>query len=424
MSSVTVSEALFGSPASAGEQEEVIRLENVSVAYRVPQERINTFKEYVIRWMQGKVRHRKFLALEGVSLSIRRGEVFGLIGPNGAGKSTLLKLVARVLRPTSGRVVVLGRVAPLLEIGAGFHPELTGRENIFLNGAMLGFNRKEMEGKFQRIVDFAELGDFIDAPLRTYSSGMWARLGFAVATDTQPEVLIVDEILSVGDEAFQRKSLERIQSFQAQGATILLVSHSMEMIEKMCQQAAWLDHGKIISYGSTGTVVDSYLGRVRDNEAKRLAQESEQAPVQRWGEGGIEIRQVRILNAHNAEQHIFHTGESLMLQIDFYAHEPIENPTFGIAIHRQDGFHITGPNTSFAGLHLGNVHGPGSLNYTIPYLPLLEGLYNFSVSAHNEEDTHMYDYHDRLYPFRVDNRGHKIGERYGLMTMRGKWRGP
>ncbi len=422
MSSVTVSEASYGAPASTGEQEEVIRLENVTVAYRVPQERIDTFKEYMIRWMQGKIKHRKFLALQNVSLSVRRGEVLGLIGPNGAGKSTLLKLVARVLRPSSGRVVVQGRVAPLLEIGAGFHPELTGRENIFLNGAMLGFSRKEMEEKFQRIVDFAELGDFIDAPLRTYSSGMWARLGFAVATDSQPEVLIVDEILSVGDEAFQRKSLERIQSFQAQGATILLVSHTMETIEKMCQQVAWLDHGQVIAYGSAGSVVDSYLGRVRDNEAKRLAQESEQAPVQRWGEGGVEIRQVRILNKHNLEQHIFHTGETLVLQIDFYAHEPLENPTFGIAIHRQDGFHITGPNTNFAGLQLGKVVGAGSLNYTIPYLPLLEGLYNFSVSAHDEEDTRMYDYHDRLYPFRVDNRGHDIRERYGLMTMRGMWR--
>ncbi len=182
----------------------------------------------MIRWVQGKVKHRTFLALQDVNLSILKGEVFGLVGQNGAGKSTLLKLVARVLRPSSGRITVKGSVAPLLEIGAGFHPELTGRENVFLNGAMLGFTQEEMEEKFPRIVDFAELGDFIEAPLRTYSSGMWARLGFAVATETQPEVLIVDEILSVGDEAFQHKSLERIQSFQADGATILLVSHSMD----------------------------------------------------------------------------------------------------------------------------------------------------------------------------------------------------
>ena len=228
--------------------DDIIRLDNVSVNYRVAQERIGTFKEYAICWLKGQIRHQNFRALDDISLDVKRGEVFGLIGKNGAGKSTLLKLVARVLRPTTGRVWVKGRVAPLLEVGAGFHPELTGRENIYLYGAMLGFTRREMDAKFERIVEFAELGDFIEAPLRTYSSGMWARLGFAVATDTQPEVLIVDEVLSVGDEAFQRKSFERIQSFREQGATILLVSHNMDAIENMCQRAVWLDHGKVAAF--------------------------------------------------------------------------------------------------------------------------------------------------------------------------------
>jgi len=421
MSSLIVSKFTNEETASSISEEEVVRLEGVSVQYRVPQERIGTFKEYAIRWIQGKVKHRSFLALQDIDLSIRKGEVFGLIGQNGAGKSTLLKLVARVLRPTKGRVLVKGFVAPLLEIGAGFHPELTGRENVFLNGAMLGFTREEMDEKFQNIVDFAELWDFIDAPLRTYSSGMWARLGFAVATETRPEILIVDEILSVGDEAFRRKSYERIQSFQAQGATILLVSHSMEMIEKNCQRAAWLDHGKIITAGSTAMVVDRYLGRVRDDEDMRLAKESEQAPVQRLGEGRIEIRQVQIMNNQNVEQHVFRTGETLVLHIHYFASEPIDNPTFGIAIHRQDGAHITGPNTNFAGLDLGIVKGAGTINYTIPSLPLLEGLYHFSVSAHNQEDTRMYDYHDRQYPFRVYNGGATFKEKYGLITLNGKW---
>jgi ABC-type polysaccharide/polyol phosphate transport system ATPase subunit len=196
----------------------------------------------MIRYLQGKVKHHSFWALKDVSLSVFRGEVFGLIGQNGAGKSTLLKLVARVLRPTTGRVIVRGRVAPLLEVGAGFHPDLTGRENVMLNGAILGFTRQEMDARFKDIVDFAELWDFIEAPLRTYSSGMWARLGFAVATDSKPDILIVDEILSVGDEAFQRKSLARVNSYREQGAAILLVSHNMAVIESMCQRSAWLDH--------------------------------------------------------------------------------------------------------------------------------------------------------------------------------------
>jgi ABC-type polysaccharide/polyol phosphate transport system ATPase subunit len=196
--------------------------------------------------------------LKGVDLQIYRGEVFGLIGPNGAGKSTLLKLVARVLRPTEGRVIVRGQVAPLLEFGAGFHPELTGRENVFLNGALLGFKRREMEEKFDRIVDFAELWDFIDAPMRTYSSGMWARLGFAVATDIQPDILIVDEVLAVGDEAFQRKSSARMQDFRDHGATILLVSHNMDTIEAMCHRAAWIHHGEVRAVGEAGETIRAY----------------------------------------------------------------------------------------------------------------------------------------------------------------------
>jgi ABC-type polysaccharide/polyol phosphate transport system ATPase subunit len=238
--------------------EPVIHLENVSVRYRVPSERIGTFKEYIIRRIQGKVSHRSFLALDAVSLTVNRGDVFGLIGPNGAGKSTLLKLVARVLHPTEGRVWVKGNVAPLLELGAGFHPELTGRENVYLNGAMLGYSRKEMDRKFERIVEFAELDSFIDAPLRTYSSGMWARLGFAVATDEMTGILIIDEILSVGDDAFQRKSSARIRSYQESGATILLVSHNMDTILSMCHKAAWLNHGKLCAFGQADEVVRQY----------------------------------------------------------------------------------------------------------------------------------------------------------------------
>jgi lipopolysaccharide transport system ATP-binding protein len=186
--------------------------------------------------------------------------VYGLIGHNGAGKSTLLKLVARVLKPTQGRVLARGRVAPLLELGAGFHPELSGRENVYLNGALLGFTREEMDEKFNRIVNFAELEAFIDAPMRTYSSGMWARLGFAVATDVKPDILIIDEILGVGDESFQRKSAARIQQFQAEGATILLVSHNLNAIEAMCDRAALLDHGQLVAVGEPADLIARYRG--------------------------------------------------------------------------------------------------------------------------------------------------------------------
>lgn len=236
----------------------IIELHNVSVRYRVPHERIESFKEYAIRRLQRRIVHDEFWALRNIDLQVQMGEVLGIIGRNGAGKSTLLKVIARVLHPTCGRVIVRGHVAPLLEFGAGFHPELTGRENIFLNGVLLGFTQKQMEEKCERIVDFAELGDFIDAPLRTYSSGMIARLGFAIATDVKPDILIVDEVLSVGDEAFQRKSAARMREFREQGATILLVTHNMATVQSMCQRAVWLAHGAVRAIGPVAEIAEEY----------------------------------------------------------------------------------------------------------------------------------------------------------------------
>lgn len=236
----------------------IISCQNVSVCYRIPQEQIRTFKEFAIRRIKGKVKFEKLLALNDVNLNVKKGEVFGLIGANGAGKTTLLRLVARVMRPTNGRIVVLGRVAPLLAMGAGFHTELTGRENIYLNGALLGLNRHQIDERFEEIVAFSELENFIEAPLRTYSSGMISRLGFAIATTEMPDILILDEVLSVGDIAFQEKSRDRIHHFQHQGATTLFVSHSMNMVENLCDRVAWLDHGKIKKIGESKEIVELF----------------------------------------------------------------------------------------------------------------------------------------------------------------------
>lgn len=233
-------------------------LENISVSYRIPSERIGTFKEYVIRLIQGKIKFNSFLALDDVSLSVKDGEIFGILGRNGAGKSTLLKVLARVLYPTKGRVWVKGQVYPLLQVGAGFHPELTGIENVYLNGTLLGHSRKEIDEKLPEIIDFAEIGDFINSPLRTFSSGMGARLGFAVATAWVPDILILDETLSVGDAAFVQKCSNRMKEFRESGATVLLVSHSIEMVANLCQRAALLEHGKIIGLGDAKEVCEQY----------------------------------------------------------------------------------------------------------------------------------------------------------------------
>jgi ABC-2 type transport system ATP-binding protein len=233
-------------------------LEDVSVSYRIPDEKIPSIKEYAIRRLQGKIEYNSFLALDKISISVREGEIFGILGRNGAGKSTLLKVLARVLYPTEGRVWIKGQVYPLLQLGAGFHPELTGIENVYLNGTLLGHSRQEIKEKLPAIADFAEIGDFINAPLRTYSSGMMARLGFSVATAWVPDILILDEILSVGDAAFVQKCSNRMQGFRESGATVLLVSHSVDMVSSLCQRAALLDHGKLVAVGDASEVSKQY----------------------------------------------------------------------------------------------------------------------------------------------------------------------
>ena len=237
----------------------VIIFENISVRYRVPHERVSGIKEYIIRRVQRRIQHDEFWALQGVSFEVPRGEIFGIIGRNGAGKSTSLKLIARVLFPTQGRVYVKGALAPLLEIGAGFNAEMTGRENVFFNGAMLGHTRHEMEALVPSIIDFAEIGDFLDAPLRTYSSGMMARLGFSVATCVRPNILLVDEVLAVGDVRFQEKCVRRMRSYHEQGMTIVIVSHSMDTIHNFCQRALWLEGGKVKAIGDADEVASQYL---------------------------------------------------------------------------------------------------------------------------------------------------------------------
>jgi lipopolysaccharide transport system ATP-binding protein len=408
-------------PNQAASTQPVIELDHIAVRYRVPQERIPSLKEYAIRWLKRQMRYQHFWALDDVSVSIQPGEVFGIIGPNGAGKSTLLKVVARVLRPTRGRVRIRGRVAPLLELGAGFNHELTGRENILLNGTILGFPKKDIESRFDRIVEFSGLGDFIDAPLRTYSSGMIARLGFAVATDVRPGILIVDEILGVGDAAFQKKSFERILEFQAQGTTILLVSHALERVSEMCSRAIWLENGKVVFEGSAKSAVNQYLFFDTEQESKNLVALKRKKEIRRRGNRKIDIYQVQILNSNEEEQFIFETGDTVLVRMSYRTQEPVQEPIFGVAIHRQDGVHITGPNTQFSGQIIPIADGEGIVQFKIPYLPLLDGLYHFSVAATNRNDTAIFDYHDRAYTFRITNQADKQRERYGLLTVRGEW---
>lgn len=240
--------------------ETMIKVEGLSLRYRLVKERPRTLQEYVIRVLKGRrLEHEGFWALRNVSVEVKKGETLGIIGPNGAGKSTLLKVIASVLRPTEGSITVKGRIAPLIELGAGFDMELTGVENIYLNASILGLSRREIRERFDRIVEFSELGDFIHSPLKSYSSGMVARLGFSIATEVEPDILIIDEVLAVGDERFRRKCDERIRSFKEKGTTILFVSHSMTEVRRLCDNVLWLDKGNQKMYGKSEDVVKEYM---------------------------------------------------------------------------------------------------------------------------------------------------------------------
>lgn len=240
--------------------EPMIEVNDVSMRYRMINDRIHNLKDYVVLRLQGKLQHTVFEALRHVTFQVQRGEVVGLIGRNGAGKSTMLKVISGILKPTEGSVIVHGNTVPMLELGSGFDYDMTGRENIYLNGAVLGYQQEYLKKQEQAIIDFAEIGQFIDVPLRNYSSGMVARLAFSIATVVKPQILIVDEVLSVGDAEFRQKSFERMKSLMQDGTTVLLVSHSISQIRQMCSKAIWLEHGEVKMFGSAGQVCDAYEG--------------------------------------------------------------------------------------------------------------------------------------------------------------------
>ena len=239
----------------------IVKVDNLGICFNLAKERVDSLKDYFLKFTKGSLHFEEFWALKNVSIEIKRGDFYGLVGINGSGKSTLLKTIAGVFKPTEGKVTVNGTIAPLIELGAGFDMDLTARENIYLNGAVLGFSKKFMDDHFQDIVDFSELHDFLDVPLKNYSSGMVARIAFAIATVTDPDILIADEVLSVGDYAFQEKCEKRMAQLLANGTTVIFVSHSTEQVKRLCNKATWLEHGKIIMTGDAETVCDAYSQR-------------------------------------------------------------------------------------------------------------------------------------------------------------------
>lgn len=395
----------------------IIRFEQVSKSFTLQKNQPKTIQESLVNFGRAKRSAQVLHALRDVSFDIEAGQCLGIVGRNGSGKSTTLKLVTRILRPDKGRILVGGRVSALLELGAGFHPDLTGRENIFLNGAVLGLSHAETTHAFDSIVAFAELEAFIDMPVKHYSSGMYMRLGFSVAIHVRPEILIVDEVLSVGDQAFQAKCIERIYEMKRQGVTILMVSHHLDTLRKLCTQLLWIQDGHVRHYGDTTDVASRYNQYM--NEKLGIGLHDVGGSFKRWGNGEVAITAVRFLDQHGQAQTQFLTGERITVEIAYHAYKPVPNPEFGLAFYHQDGTHINGPNSRAGGLQTGTIEGAGIVRYEIEALPFLPSRYMVTVAIHDSRFSLAYDYHEHAYSFEVVPGGTE--EMHGLIELPASW---
>ena len=358
-----------------------------------------------------------FEALRGVSFDVAAGRTFGIVGRNGSGKSTMLKLIAGIGKPTSGAVRVQGRLSALIELGAGFHPEISGRDNVFINGMMLGLSKREVARRFDEIVAFADLQDFIDAPVKTYSSGMYMRLGFSVAINVDPEVLLVDEVLAVGDESFTHKCLDKFAEFKRRGKTVLIVTHTLDLITRFCDEALWLDHGVARAHGDPKRVIDSYLLDVAAEENRTLAAQPRPPLPQRatavadmstmgegrWGSREAEILAVEFLKGDGTAAHVFESGEAVEVRLRVRANQPLRDFVFGVGIFSAEGVCCYGTNTDIEGAEPGEFQGEAVVGFHLDHLWLVAGSYKVDVAVHRTNGA-PYDYHRQLYTIRVTSK--------------------
>jgi ABC-2 type transport system ATP-binding protein len=402
-----VSSARRGGGASS---DIAVRVEGVSKKFRLYKERNQTLKAAMMRG--GRATYDDFWALRDVSFEIPTGGVFGLIGQNGSGKSTLLKCMAKILVPEEGRISVDGKISALLELGAGFHPELSGRENVYLNGSILGLSRKQIDRKFDEIVDFAGLEQFIDTPVKNYSSGMYVRLGFSVAIHVDPDVLLVDEVLAVGDEAFQRKCDEKFADLRDAGKTIVVVSHALSTVRTMCDSAAWLEHGVVKEIGAPGLLIDKY---VEGTHTERVAAEGGGS---RWGSGDARIERVELLDDRGRPTLRVRAGAAATLRFHYVTDGRIRKPVIGFGLHRIDGTHATGVNSRETVVP-DAIEGRGHVDFAMDRLPLVQGSYDVTVAVVDDANLHTYDYRTKALRFDVGSGRPREAE--GVFAIDGRW---
>jgi ABC-2 type transport system ATP-binding protein len=388
-----------------------IDVHDVSKRFRLYHEKYTSLKERVIHL--NRIPFEEFWALHHIGMEISEGESVGLLGHNGSGKSTLLKCVAGILQPTSGHIVVRGQLAAMLELGTGFSTELSGRDNIFLNGSLLGMPRSEIERRFDEIVAFAELEQFIDNQVKYYSSGMYTRLGFAVAVNVEPDILLVDEVLAVGDENFQRKCIERFKRFRSEGRTIVVVTHVADQIRQMCDRGYVLDHGVLAGAGTPGEAIRLFRERLlaagEHVEAEALQEDTGESVQERKRNLKIRINAIDVEHGGSGSRAYMLPGEPLRVRVSFDAVSPVEDAVFGIAVYDVKGDLVFGSDTDIEDEHVGRLHGPGEVVFAFDSVPLLDGSYDISVGIRSPDHGTVYDFWEQKARFQVMNPSGRTG---------------
>ena len=404
-----------------------IRADDVSKRFRLAHNRSEYLKEAIKR--AERTEFTDFWALKNVSFEVEEGSMFGIIGHNGSGKSTLLRLLSNIYRPTTGKISTKGRISALLELGTGFHPQLSGRENIYLNASILGIPQKVIARRIDDIIAFADIGEFIDSPVKIYSSGMKVRLGFSVAVHVEPEILLLDEVVAVGDERFKRRCFEHIYELRRQGVTIVLVTHSLGQVQSLCDQAIWMERGEVREQGHAIDIARSYLQQVNITEAEAGfdgdlgdADLILEGRGERRGTGEITIEHVSFVNAHKAVTPFANSGRPLVVRIHYKAHQPIKNPSFALRFHTDSGTMVTAPNSRRGRINTGMVDGEGTIFYKIPRMHLTPGTYHLTAGVYDENNLHIFDQREREFELRVQPGSANDGE--GYLDLGGQWAMP
>lgn len=393
-----------------------ITVDNVSKRFRMYKERNQSLKAAVMRGRRASF--EEFWALKDVSFEIPKGSTFGLIGENGSGKSTLLKCIAKILVPNGGRITSTGSLAALLELGSGFHPELSGRENVFLNGSILGMSKAQVSDRFDTIVDFAGIREFIDQPVKNYSSGMYVRLGFSVAINIDPEILLVDEVLAVGDANFQEKCMEKFADFRRAGKTVVIVSHAMGSLRNLCDEAAWLKHGKLIEVGNANEIVETYMesGHVKRVEAVADPSRPESG---RTGTGEAVLTKVELMDADRKPTTEVQTGQTCFFRLYYEAKQRIERPLFVLSVDTINGVHVWSHCSRDGGATPEFIEGSGYVEVEVPRLNVQAGAFDLHASINDHTWTHRYDRWRFCLRFDVLSRPHH--DTSGIVDLGALW---